>query len=135
MDTPTQDPSEPPGRPRPDTHLVACLAAIGRVLEGQFTPRVFLDDLSAALGAIVPQDRLGILYLADHRSIFSVFAEHVAPGLLPWANASVGQASRPSDHRAIRARGTSNRTPRRRDPLGPRQCDGNAIARNWWWGK
>jgi GAF domain-containing protein len=68
---------------RLEPDLLVCLAAIERALEGEFQPAAFLDNLSTALGPLVPHDRLGIGYLANDRRTYSVFAEHVAPGLLP----------------------------------------------------
>jgi transcriptional regulator with GAF, ATPase, and Fis domain len=66
-----------------ESDLYVCLAAIGRALEAEFQPRVFLADLSAALTALVPHDRLAIEYIAEDRRTFSVFAEHGAPDVLP----------------------------------------------------
>jgi transcriptional regulator with GAF, ATPase, and Fis domain len=68
---------------RSEPDLLLALAAIGRALEAEFQPRVFLGDLSTALGPFVPHDRLGIGYLADDRRTFSVFAENGAPGFFP----------------------------------------------------
>jgi transcriptional regulator with GAF, ATPase, and Fis domain len=67
----------------PDSDLLVCLAAIARALHGEFQPRTFLADFSAALQSVVPHDRLGIGYLSDDGRTFSVFAEHGGPGFLP----------------------------------------------------
>jgi hypothetical protein len=79
-----------------DPGLLLCLAAIGRALEAEFQPRVFLDDLSTALGPLVPHDRLGIGYLADDRRTFSVFAEHGAAGFLPETDRYTTDLERPA---------------------------------------
>jgi transcriptional regulator with GAF, ATPase, and Fis domain len=67
----------------PDSDVLVCLAAIARALHGEFQPRTFLADVSAALQPFVPHDRLGIGYLSDDGRTFSVFAEHGGPGFLP----------------------------------------------------
>jgi transcriptional regulator with GAF, ATPase, and Fis domain len=95
MDTRTQDPSTPAGPTQPDPDLLICLAAIGRALEGEFDPREFLDDLSAELRPLVPHDRLGIVYLADDRHTFSVFAEHGASVFLPETDGYTTDLERP----------------------------------------
>jgi transcriptional regulator with GAF, ATPase, and Fis domain len=82
MDSATPETGPPP----PESELLVCLAAIGRALEAEFQPRLFLDDLSAELAPFVPHDRLGIGYLAEDRRTFSVFAEHGGPGFLPPTN-------------------------------------------------
>ena len=81
---------------RSEPDLLLALAAIGRALEAEFQPWDFLGDLSTALGAFVPHDRLGIGYLADDRRTFSVFAEHGAPGLLPGTIRYTGDLERPA---------------------------------------
>ncbi len=83
MDTAPDPSSLPTSTPQQESDVSVCLAAIGRALEAEFRPRVFLDDLSAELCPLVPHDRLGIGYLADDRRTFSVFAEHGAPVFLP----------------------------------------------------
>ncbi len=80
----------------PESDVLVCLAAIGRALEAEFRPRVFLDDLSRALNPLVPHDRLGIVYLADDRRTFSVFAEHDAPGFLPPTDRYTTDRERPA---------------------------------------
>jgi transcriptional regulator with GAF, ATPase, and Fis domain len=67
----------------PDSDALVCLAAIARALHGEFQPRTFLADVSAALQPFVPHDRLGIGYLSDDGRTFSVFAEHGGPGFSP----------------------------------------------------
>lgn len=79
----------------PDPGLLLCLAAIGRALEAEFQPRRFLDDLSAALGPLVPHDRLGIGYLADDRRTVSIFAEHGASVFLPETDRYTTDRERP----------------------------------------
>jgi transcriptional regulator with GAF, ATPase, and Fis domain len=77
------DSATPETGPPPESELLVCLAAIGRALEAEFQPRLFLDDLSAQLAPFVPHDHLGIGYLAEDRRTFSVFAVHGGPGFLP----------------------------------------------------
>jgi transcriptional regulator with GAF, ATPase, and Fis domain len=84
MDSGLEKPMTPltkSGQSEPDLQFL--LVAIGRALEAEFQPRVFLDELSTALGPFVPHDRLDVGCLADDRRTFSVFAEHGAPGFLP----------------------------------------------------
>jgi GAF domain-containing protein len=79
---PATGPSATPTEP----DLLVSHAATGRALAGEFDPRAFVDDLSAQLRPLVPHDRMGILYLAEDRRTFSMFAEHGVPGLLPHAD-------------------------------------------------
>jgi hypothetical protein len=81
---------------RSEPDLLPALAAIGQALEAGFQPRAFLDDLSTVLGPLVPHDRLGIVYLADDRRTFSVFAEHGAPGVLPETDRHTTDLERPA---------------------------------------
>jgi transcriptional regulator with GAF, ATPase, and Fis domain len=69
---------------------------LGRVLEGEFKPAAFLQNLSTALTPLVPHDRLGIGYLANDRRTFSVFAEHGGPGFLPETGRYTTDLERPA---------------------------------------
>jgi hypothetical protein len=95
MDTAPDPSSLPTSTPQQESDVSVCLAAIGRALEAEFRPRVFLDDLSAELCPLVPHDRLGIGYLADDRRTFSVFSEHGAPGFLPELDSYTTDLERP----------------------------------------
>jgi transcriptional regulator with GAF, ATPase, and Fis domain len=81
---------------RSEPDLLIALSAVGRALEAEFQPKVFLGDLSTALGPFVPHDRLGVGFLADDRRTFSVFAEHGAPGLLPGTIRYTADLERPA---------------------------------------
>src|SRR5512147_2880792 len=82
--------------PQEGSDLSACLAAIGRALEGELEPAAFLGNLSSALAPFVPHDRLGIGYLAADRRTFSVFAEHGAAGFLPETGRYTTDIERPA---------------------------------------
>jgi transcriptional regulator with GAF, ATPase, and Fis domain len=80
MDSATPDTGPKP----PEADVLVCLEeAIARALHGEFQPRTFIGDFSAALQPVIPHDCLGIAYLGDNRRTFSVFSTHGAPAFLP----------------------------------------------------
>jgi transcriptional regulator with GAF, ATPase, and Fis domain len=82
--------------PEPEPDLPAEALDIGRVLEGEFEPAAFLQNLSTALTPLVPHERLGIGYFASDRRTFSVFAEHGARGFLPETGRYTTDLERPA---------------------------------------
>jgi transcriptional regulator with GAF, ATPase, and Fis domain len=84
------------GLAQPESQLLICLEAVAKALNGEFQPRTFLADLSIALQPLVPHDRLGIGYLGDDQSMYSVFAEHGAHGFLPATNRYTTDLERPA---------------------------------------
>jgi transcriptional regulator with GAF, ATPase, and Fis domain len=92
MDSATPD----TGPKQPESQLLVCLEAIARALNGEFQPKTFLGDFSAALHPLVPHDRLGIGYLGDDHGTYSVFAEHGARGFLPATDRYTTDLERPA---------------------------------------
>jgi transcriptional regulator with GAF, ATPase, and Fis domain len=88
MDSPTADTGS--------SQFLVCLEAVAKALNGEFQPNTFLADFSIALHPLVPHDRLGIGYLGDERSTYSVFAEHGARGFLPATDRYTTDLERPA---------------------------------------
>jgi transcriptional regulator with GAF, ATPase, and Fis domain len=81
---------------QPESRLLVCLEAVAKALNGEFQPRTFLADLSVALQPLVPHDRLGIGYLGEDQSTYSVFAEHGVRGFLPATDRCTTDFERPA---------------------------------------
>src|SRR5882762_972893 len=62
--------------------LLACVAAFGQSLQATFDPRLFLDDFSARAQRLVPHHRMLVAYREDDDGTATVFAEHIADGVL-----------------------------------------------------
>src|SRR5581483_7540888 len=75
--------AEETGPTSAESDVLLCLAAIARALHGDFQPRAFLADFSAALQRLVTHDRLRLGYLSDDGRTYSVFAEHGGAGFVP----------------------------------------------------